>query len=32
MTWMTKWSGGFPLYLDEAHGNRISDIDGHDIR
>jgi glutamate-1-semialdehyde 2,1-aminomutase len=29
MTWMTKWSGGFPLYLDEAHGNRISDIDGH---
>jgi glutamate-1-semialdehyde 2,1-aminomutase len=29
MTWMTKWSGGFPLYLDSAHGNRISDIDGH---
>ncbi len=29
MTWMTKWSGGFPLYLDEANGNRISDIDGH---
>jgi glutamate-1-semialdehyde 2,1-aminomutase len=29
MTWMTKWSGGFPLYLDGAHGNRISDIDGH---
>lgn len=29
MTWMTKWSGGFPLYLDEAKGNRISDIDGH---
>ena len=29
MTWMTKWSGGFPLYLDVAHGNRISDIDGH---
>jgi glutamate-1-semialdehyde 2,1-aminomutase len=29
MTWMTKWSGGFPLYLGEAHGNRISDIDGH---
>jgi glutamate-1-semialdehyde 2,1-aminomutase len=28
MTWMTKWSGGFPLYLDSAHGNRISDIDG----
>ena len=29
MTWMAKWSGGFPLYLDQAHGNRISDIDGH---
>ena len=20
MTWMNKWSGGFPLYLDRAHG------------
>ena len=29
MTWMTKWSGGFPLYLDSAQGNRISDIDGY---
>lgn len=29
MTWMTKWSGGFPLYLDAAGGNQISDIDGH---
>jgi len=29
MTWMNKWSGGFPLYLDGAHGNRITDIDGH---
>ena len=29
MTWMVKWSGGFPLYLDGAHGNRIRDIDGH---
>ena len=29
MTWMTKWSGGFPLYLDGAQGNRITDIDGH---
>ena len=29
MTWMAKWAGGFPLYLDSAHGNRISDIDGH---
>jgi glutamate-1-semialdehyde 2,1-aminomutase len=29
MTWMVKWSGGFPLYLDAAGGNQISDIDGH---
>jgi glutamate-1-semialdehyde aminotransferase len=29
MTWMNKWSGGFPLYLDSAHGNTITDIDGH---
>ena len=29
MTWMTKWSGGFPLYLDGAQGNRVTDIDGH---
>jgi glutamate-1-semialdehyde 2,1-aminomutase len=30
MTWMAKWSGGFPLYLDRAHGNRIVDVDGHE--
>ena len=30
MTWMNKWGGGFPLYLDQAHGNRISDVDGHE--
>ncbi len=29
MTWMNMWSGGFPLYLDHARGNRISDVDGH---
>ena len=28
MTWMAKWSGGFPLYLDTAAGNRITDVDG----
>ncbi|HVN49991.1 MAG TPA: aminotransferase class III-fold pyridoxal phosphate-dependent enzyme, partial [Acidimicrobiales bacterium] len=30
MTWMTKWSGGFPLYLDRARGCRIVDVDGHE--
>jgi glutamate-1-semialdehyde 2,1-aminomutase len=23
------WSGGFPLYLDKARGNRVTDVDGH---
>jgi glutamate-1-semialdehyde 2,1-aminomutase len=30
MTWMAKWSGGFPLYLEGASGNRITDVDGHE--
>jgi glutamate-1-semialdehyde 2,1-aminomutase len=30
MTWMNMWVGGFPLYLDQAHGNRITDVDGHE--
>lgn len=29
MTWMNKWSGGLPIYLLAAHGNRITDVDGH---
>ena len=29
MTWMNKWSGGFPIYLDRAKGNRITSVDGH---
>ena len=28
MTWMNKWSGGYPLYLASARGNRITDVDG----
>jgi glutamate-1-semialdehyde 2,1-aminomutase len=28
MTWMNKWSGGYPLYLATARGNRVVDIDG----
>ena len=23
------WTGGFPLYLDRATGNRVTDVDGH---
>ncbi len=30
MTWMNKWSGGYPLYLDGARGNRVTDIDGNE--
>ena len=30
MTWMNMWSGGFPLYLDRARGNRVVDVDGHE--
>ena len=29
MTWMRKSCGGFPLYLDKASGNLITDVDGH---
>jgi glutamate-1-semialdehyde 2,1-aminomutase len=28
MTWMTKWSGGFPLYLERAEKARVTDVDG----
>ncbi len=30
MTWMNKWSGGYPLYLQSARGNRIVDVDGNE--
>lgn len=30
MTWMNKTAGGFPVYLDRAHGARVTDVDGHD--
>ncbi len=30
MTWMNKAAGGFPLYLDEARGASVRDIDGID--
>jgi glutamate-1-semialdehyde 2,1-aminomutase len=29
MTWMNKWAGGFPIYLDHAKGNRVTSVDGH---
>jgi len=27
MTWMTQWSGGFPLALASARGSRVTDVD-----
>ena len=30
MTWMAMWSGGFPIDLDRARGNRVVDVDGHE--
>ena len=31
MTWMNKSAGGFPLYLSQARGAHVEDIDGHDM-
>ncbi len=31
MTWMSKWAGGFPLTFARARGNRITDVDGHEL-
>ena len=31
MTWMNKWSGGFPLYLDQAASSRVRVVDGHEL-
>jgi glutamate-1-semialdehyde 2,1-aminomutase len=28
--WMRRWAGGFPVYVEEASGAHIRDIDGHD--
>jgi len=28
MTWMNKWTGGFPLFLDGAKGAHVTDLDG----
>jgi glutamate-1-semialdehyde 2,1-aminomutase len=30
MTWMNKAAAGFPVYLDQARGAWVRDIDGHD--
>jgi glutamate-1-semialdehyde 2,1-aminomutase len=30
MTWMMRWAGPFPLFLAEASGARVVDVDGHE--
>jgi glutamate-1-semialdehyde 2,1-aminomutase len=29
MSWMAKWAGGHPVYLEEARGSRVRDVDGN---
>jgi glutamate-1-semialdehyde 2,1-aminomutase len=29
MTWMTMWAGGHPIYVAEANGARVVDVDGN---
>jgi glutamate-1-semialdehyde 2,1-aminomutase len=29
MSWMARWAGGFPVFLSEANGARVVDVDGH---
>jgi glutamate-1-semialdehyde aminotransferase len=30
MSWMAKWPGGFPVFVDAAAGSHFTDVDGHD--
>jgi glutamate-1-semialdehyde 2,1-aminomutase len=30
MSWMAMWAGGHPVYLAEAHGARVVDVDGNE--
>jgi glutamate-1-semialdehyde 2,1-aminomutase len=30
MSWMTMWPGGHPVYLEEAEGARLVDVDGNE--
>ena len=29
MSWMMKWAGGFPVFVKEASGSTLIDVDGH---
>ncbi len=30
MHWMAKWAGGFPVFVESAHGAGFRDVDGHE--
>ncbi|MBA2954365.1 aminotransferase class III-fold pyridoxal phosphate-dependent enzyme [Nocardioides sp. MAH-18] len=30
MPWMTRWPGGFPVFVDAAAGARLTDVDGNE--
>jgi glutamate-1-semialdehyde 2,1-aminomutase len=30
MSWMTRWPGPFPLFVERAEGARFVDVDGHE--
>ena len=30
MSWMARWAGGFPVFVQEANGARVVDVDGHE--
>src|SRR3954464_13259473 len=30
MPWMAKWAGGSPVFLAQARGARVTDVDGHE--
>src|SRR5437016_5615893 len=30
MNWMTRWAGGFPIFVARAEGARFEDVDGHE--
>jgi glutamate-1-semialdehyde 2,1-aminomutase len=31
MPWMTRWPGAFPLFVAEANGARLTDVDGNEL-
>ena len=30
MSWMSRWPGPFPVFVAEAHGSTVVDVDGHE--